>query len=238
MTSLRALPLRPRVHMIRISPSESNAASRAPLLPGRPPVMRITVETGDITKSEAPCIVVNLFEGVTAPGGGTGAVDAALDGQISELIADGDIRGKYGELTLHPHVRARFPRRACWSPGSARAASSRSTACATSAPASARYLRGRRIATAATITHGAGIAGLDAGGVRAGDRRGRGARAVPLQPRTRSTDDDASELEALTIVEHDAAKVDGARRRRRARASSSPRRRTSRATWRTSRRTC
>ena len=35
--------------------------------------MQITVEAGDITQSEAPCIVVNLFEGITVPGGATGA---------------------------------------------------------------------------------------------------------------------------------------------------------------------
>ena len=42
--------------------------------------MQVKVEAGDITRLETPCIVVNLFEGVTAPGGATGAVDAALDG--------------------------------------------------------------------------------------------------------------------------------------------------------------
>jgi leucyl aminopeptidase len=43
----------------------------------------IVVTQGNIAAQSADCIVVNLFEGVTAPGGATGAVDAALDGMIS-----------------------------------------------------------------------------------------------------------------------------------------------------------
>ena len=62
--------------------------------------MQIKVQSGDIAAVAADAIVVNLFEGVTAPGGGTGAVDEALGGAISQLIAAGDIRGKLGEFTL------------------------------------------------------------------------------------------------------------------------------------------
>jgi leucyl aminopeptidase len=51
---------------------------------------------------------VNLFQGVTHPGGGTGAVDRALDGAISQLIEDGEISGKEGELTLL-HTLGRLP---------------------------------------------------------------------------------------------------------------------------------
>ena len=39
--------------------------------------MEIKVQSGDIASVAADAIVVNLFEGVTAPGGGTGAVDQA-----------------------------------------------------------------------------------------------------------------------------------------------------------------
>ena len=62
--------------------------------------MRINVEKTDITSVDTPALVVNLFKGVRAPGGATGAVDRALDGAISNLINDGEITGKKGELTL------------------------------------------------------------------------------------------------------------------------------------------
>ena len=55
---------------------------------------RIKVAGGDATDFATPALVVNLFQGVTQPGGGTGAVDRALGGAISRLIADGEIKGK------------------------------------------------------------------------------------------------------------------------------------------------
>ncbi|HIN04989.1 MAG TPA: leucyl aminopeptidase, partial [Dehalococcoidia bacterium] len=62
--------------------------------------MRITVTIGDVTTTETPALVVNLFSGVTEPGGATGAVDRALDGVISQLIKEGEIKGKVGDITL------------------------------------------------------------------------------------------------------------------------------------------
>ena len=70
--------------------------------------MEVRVERGDIAQYQADAIVVNLFEGITSPGGGTGAVDRALDGAISRVIADGDCRGKDGELTLI-HTLGKLP---------------------------------------------------------------------------------------------------------------------------------
>ena len=62
--------------------------------------MDIRVVRGDITQQQVGAIVVNLFEGVTAPSGATGAVDRALDGAISKLIEEGEVKGKRGETTL------------------------------------------------------------------------------------------------------------------------------------------
>lgn len=60
--------------------------------------MEIKVTQGDIVQSKADTLIVNLFDDVTTPSGGTGAVDKALDGAISELIASGDLTGKAGEV--------------------------------------------------------------------------------------------------------------------------------------------
>ena len=62
--------------------------------------MQIKVETDDITGIDTPALVVNLFQGVTQPGGATGAIDQALDGAISLLIQDGEVKGNLGEITL------------------------------------------------------------------------------------------------------------------------------------------
>lgn len=56
--------------------------------------MQISVQQHSIITDTSDCIVVNLFEGVTTPGGATGTVDTALGGAISRLIASGDFTGK------------------------------------------------------------------------------------------------------------------------------------------------
>ncbi|MGB3717228.1 MAG: M17 family peptidase N-terminal domain-containing protein, partial [Candidatus Promineifilaceae bacterium] len=62
--------------------------------------MIVGVKEGSIQKSTADTIVVNLFEDVTNPGGATGAVDSALEGAISELVANGDLSGAAGEVGI------------------------------------------------------------------------------------------------------------------------------------------
>ena len=166
--------------------------------------MRISVESGDITKSPAPCIVVNLFEGIAAPGGGTGAVDAALTGMISELIAAGDIRGKWGELTLL-HTLGKIPAPRVLVAGLGKSGEFTTTRARDLSATIARYLRGRRIAHAATIVHGAGIGGLDPAACAQALVEGAILGTYRFN-RHKKTDEDAAELESLTIVEHDAAK--------------------------------
>src|SRR5436190_7559948 len=70
--------------------------------------MQIKVQSGDIASVQADAIVVNLFEGVTGPDGATGAVDQAMGGALTQLIASGDLRGKLGETTL-VHTLGRLP---------------------------------------------------------------------------------------------------------------------------------
>ncbi|RME42057.1 MAG: leucyl aminopeptidase, partial [Chloroflexi bacterium] len=62
--------------------------------------MNIDVRQGFIQEIDADAVVVNLFRGVTRPGGATGAVDKALGGAITELITSGDFRGKLGETAV------------------------------------------------------------------------------------------------------------------------------------------
>jgi leucyl aminopeptidase len=62
--------------------------------------MEIKVATGDITGIKTGAIVVTHFEGAKYPAGVAAAVDKVLDGAISNLIKQGDIKGKLNEITL------------------------------------------------------------------------------------------------------------------------------------------
>ena len=167
--------------------------------------MQVRVAAGDITTYDAPCIVVNLFEGITAPGGATGAVDAALGGMISELIQAGDIRGKDGELTMiHTFGKLAAPR--VLVAGLGKAGDFTVDKVRDLSASIARYMRGRRVADYATITHGAGIAGLDAEACAEAVADGT-LLGLYRFDRHKKPNDDAFEVQTLTIVEHNAGKV-------------------------------
>ena len=172
----------------------------------------VNVVAGDITDFATPALVVNLFEGVTHPGGATGAVDRALGGAITALIADGEIKGRLGELTL-VHTLGRIPANRVVVAGLGKASDFDTGSVRRVSGDVARFLRRKGVSEFATIAHGAGIGGLDAGesaqaiaeGTLLGLYRfdtyrsnGNGADA----------DDAANGISAVTIVERDAGAVD------------------------------
>lgn len=62
--------------------------------------MKINVINQPITDFAGDLMIVNLFLDVKSPGGATGAVDEKTGGLISKLIAQGELSGKLGEITL------------------------------------------------------------------------------------------------------------------------------------------
>ena len=62
--------------------------------------MNISVAIDNIAAYDADAIVVNLFEGVTVPGGATGAADSAMNGQIRHVISGGDFTGKFKQVAV------------------------------------------------------------------------------------------------------------------------------------------
>ena len=124
--------------------------------------MRISVETGDISQRAGPAVVVNLFEGVTSPGGATGAVDRALGGAISRLIEQGEIKGKRGENTVI-HTLGMLPAERVVVAGLGKQADFDLDAVRAVSGETCRHLRGIGVRSASTIVHGAGIGGLEPG---------------------------------------------------------------------------
>lgn len=122
--------------------------------------MQIAIEARDIAQFSGDTIIVNLFEGVTTPGGATGAVDRALGGAISQAIADGEFKGKLNTIAvIHPLGKIAARRVIVVGLGKGDAfTTERARQAAATAIRTARKLGGKRVAT---IVHGAGIGGLD-----------------------------------------------------------------------------
>ncbi|MCX6031730.1 MAG: leucyl aminopeptidase, partial [Chloroflexi bacterium] len=166
--------------------------------------MDIVVKQGNITEAATDLVVVNLFQGVTTPGGATAAVDRALGGAISAVIATGDFTGKSGE-TLVLYTRGALPAPRVLVVGLGERAKFDLRAARTAAATAARKARDLGMKTWATIVHGAGIgeltpgaaAGALAEGTRLGLYRYEGYRSKPPV-------DWKPDPQALTVVELDA----------------------------------
>ena len=168
--------------------------------------MQIKVVQEDVTQIKTPALIVNLFEGVHRPGGATGAVDSALDGAITQLIEEREIKGKKGENTLIHTFGKIGPSRVVVA-GLGKSESFTQETVREVIASSCRYLRRLGIKQIATIAHGSGIAGLD---VRAsGQAIAEGALLGLYQFKNyqRDGDEGTGQLKELLIVERDAAKV-------------------------------
>jgi leucyl aminopeptidase len=171
-------------------------------------VVHINAVPGDIATTAADAMVVNLFEGVTAPEGGTSAVDKALDGAISSLIEDGEISGKKGETTLI-HTFGRIPTKRVVVLGLGKQDKFDSHVVRDVSASVARYLRKLKVKKATSLAHGASIGNLSpresAQATAEGTLLGlyRFDRYL-----SKNGGDDDKELEELTIIEQDGAKLD------------------------------
>ncbi len=122
--------------------------------------MDIVVKQGNIAQEQAELIVVNLFQGVTLPGGATGAVDGALGGMIREVLATGDFTGKSGE-TVVLYTRGAIPAPRVLIVGLGDSGKFDLQSVRNASAIAARKARDLGVKHFATIVHGAGIGGLE-----------------------------------------------------------------------------
>jgi leucyl aminopeptidase len=171
--------------------------------------VNVTVQQGSIDRIAADAVAVNLFQGARQPAGATGAIDQALGGEISDILAGGDFKGELGDV-LVLYTRGRIPTarvivvglgpRANFGPEQIRRA-------AATAAARALKLGVRRLAT---ITHGAGIGGIDP--EAAAQATVEGSLLGLYAFREYKTDDeDTGEITDLVIVERSEPSLDALR---------------------------
>jgi len=173
----------------------------------------IRVVAEDVTKFKGDALVVNMFEGVKTPGGATGAVDAILGGAIRKLIQAGEVTGKWGEQTLlHTSGVLLADRVLVVGLGKAEDFTlDRVRQVSAEASKHLRKIAARRIGT---IVHGAGThvgAQTGTGGLNAAQAAQALTEGAMLGlyrfTRYKKNDEDAREIEVLTILERDHEKV-------------------------------
>jgi leucyl aminopeptidase len=168
------------------------------------------VEKGDLAQQPAKAVIVNLFEGVKSPGGGTGAVDKALDGAISQLIAEGEIKGKKSELTLI-HTLGKLPTPRVLVAGLGKQSDFNLDTVRDVTATALRRLRSAGAGTVATIVHGAGIAGLDPEACAQAIAEGA-VMGLYRFDRLKKPEEDQKRVESVTLVEHDESKLNALKR--------------------------
>jgi len=121
--------------------------------------MEIKATVGDITKIKASAIIVNFFEEMTHPDGDLATVDKALDGAISQLISQGEIKGKLNEITI-VHSLGKLPAARVVVAGLGKQSELSRDKVRGVVAETCRLLRQKGIDSVATIAQGAGVAGI------------------------------------------------------------------------------
>jgi len=170
--------------------------------------MKIKAVAGEITRIEADAVVVNLFEGQKRPGGATAAVDKALDGAISRLIKQGEIKGKAGEVAII-HTLGKLPARIVAVAGLGKKEDFNLDSVRKVAGDFSRSLRRLNCRRVATILHGAGTGSLATEDLAAAITEGS---LLGLYDFTRYKKPEYKEIAQITIVEKEKSKLSAIRR--------------------------
>ena len=167
--------------------------------------MDIYVKQGSIQASTADTIIVNLFCDVSTPAGATGAVDKALEGAIGELIANGDLTGKAGEVGV-VYPRGLIEAKRVLVVGLGKREGFDLEGVRRAAAVGIKRARDLNAKNVATIVHGAGIAGLPVADAAQATTEAS-LLALYRFDADKQSDDPANVVESLTIVEFDGAKT-------------------------------
>jgi leucyl aminopeptidase len=171
--------------------------------------LKIKVEQAGIQTVAADAIIINLFQGLTEPGGATGVVNKALAGAIGELIEGGDIHGKLGETAvLYP--RGLIPARRVILIGLGQADKFDLEAVREASAVAIKLAKKLGAKNVATVIHGGGAGGL--GLAEAAQAVVEGSLLALYKydaPRTKKEDEaeDEGGIEMLSLIEFDAAKI-------------------------------
>jgi leucyl aminopeptidase len=165
--------------------------------------MKITVVIQSITDFAGDVLIVNLFQNVKSPSGATGAVDRALGGMITKLIADHEIKGKLGEVTvLHDCKKLKAQKVIIVGLGKQKALSLDNIRKA--AAVAAKKAKEISAKTVGTVVHGAGIGGTNPR--RAAQTIVEGTCLALYSFTEYKKPEDSHQIRAFSLVEQDKSK--------------------------------
>ncbi len=167
--------------------------------------MKVQISQTNLTEFSADTLIVNLFDDVKTPSGATGAVDKALDGAISELIANGDATGKAGEVrVLYP--RGALPYQRVLVAGLGKRAGFDLLGVRNAAAHAIQAAQQYKAQHVATIVHGAGVGGLDVAAATQATVEGT-LLGDHVYEKQLQKPQERHEIEQLTLVESDEQKI-------------------------------
>lgn len=174
--------------------------------------MKLSVKNDSITNASCDVLVVNLFEGVKTPGGGTGAVDSALDNLISSYVIEKEkFKGKLNEIYVLP-TYGKIPADKVLVVGLGKPEEFNLNKIREISAKAIKRVKSLKAKTVCTILHGAGIAGLDAFDCAQMIAEGSIIGDYEFTKYKSKKEDDENnnknEIELLEIVEFDASKLE------------------------------
>jgi leucyl aminopeptidase len=167
--------------------------------------MEIKVIAGDITRIETEAIIVSFFDGMKRPDGNLAAIDRALAGAISQLIGQGEIKGKLNEVTI-VHSLGKLPAARVVVVGLGKKEELSLDRVRMAAGEACRLLQQREISHVATVALGAEVAGIGLDGAAQVVTEGALLGVYSFR-RHMTKEAEHGELKRLTIVEADKTKL-------------------------------
>ena len=167
--------------------------------------MKIETIAGDITEIKADAIIINSFEGMKKPEGDTEAVDKALGGAISQLISQGEIKGKLNELSL-VHSLGKLPSSRVAVVGLGKQAELNNNKVRGAVAEACRWLRQKGVASIATVAQGVGINGINFETAAQAITEGALLGLYTFRKHITKEEDKPGEIKELSIVSSDKAK--------------------------------
>ena len=167
--------------------------------------MEIKTTVGDIAKIKAGAIIVNFFEGMTCPDGDLATIDKALDGAITQLISQGEIKGKLNEITVI-HSLGKVPAARVVIAGLGKQAELSQDKIRGVVAKTCQLLRQKDVDNIATVVQGEGVAGISVGSAAQAITEGALLGCYSFRKHM-TREAEYGEIKEITIVDADETKL-------------------------------